>query len=620
MKKTITISLLFILLFTASLANARVPYIQMKGEQSAQLKSGLCPQGTLLSNLPDGGNAFTSSTDIHTVNYIRIDELQDGSMVEGFLLYGLQAYHDGTGWAQCLNDEMDFEVKFYEAGGDEPGQVIHEEIVSVSVTTSTEVSFGNWTVREFAISLSEAVTFHDGWISVASTRSETCWFLGLSSATGTPNTYYYDQDGSFIQRTEGEDNTPTGVSYCLLGTAGDNDTPDTYSVTFNVDMTGAEGFDPQLHKVFIAADILNWDEPGTGNSVEMTLKQQDKSQAIVIWEEDFESWDADRAGDLPAGWAVYRTASLNDQPVEVAESEPWVANNPVSNPFGGGENPNPDAWKTYVKSGEGSMVIGYTAPEFTWAVSPEIEIPEGHINLEYWTWYTNVGGAGPFPTNYHVAVKTNGVWNIILSQTGQAEESTNNNWEKAVHLNLDEYQENTVRIAFIYEYTDGYQMAIDDVSITKASSGDPSDKIVFTATLGGIEAGEISYKYFSDAFGQGWQGGEWEGEPNRSLLVDGNKTTQDKWGQQIPTSIVENNPLQAGARVFPNPVRHTLFVENVGIIYHVKIFDITGREILMHPVNDYNAAIPVNNLGHGVYILQIVSDRGTEARKISISK
>ncbi len=42
-----------------------------------------------------------------------------------------------------------------------------------------------------------------------------------------------------------------------------------------------------------------------------------------------------------------------------------------------------------------------------------------------------------------------------------------------------------------------------------------------------LEAGHYEYKYFSDVIGEGWYGGEWDGAPNREIVVTGNTTVND---------------------------------------------------------------------------------------------
>ena len=44
--------------------------------------------------------------------------------------------------------------------------------------------------------------------------------------------------------------------------------------------------------------------------------------------------------------------------------------------------------------------------------------------------------------------------------------------------------------------------------------------------------GEVMYKYFSDFVAQGWDGGEWAGDPNRTAMLSAGATIQDVWGVQ----------------------------------------------------------------------------------------
>lgn len=46
------------------------------------------------------------------------------------------------------------------------------------------------------------------------------------------------------------------------------------------------------------------------------------------------------------------------------------------------------------------------------------------------------------------------------------------------------------------------------------------------------ETGEVSYKYFSDFVGDGWEGGEWAGDPNRTADLVAGAQIEDEWGVQ----------------------------------------------------------------------------------------
>ncbi|NBC27709.1 MAG: hypothetical protein GVY08_12670 [Bacteroidetes bacterium] len=45
-----------------------------------------------------------------------------------------------------------------------------------------------------------------------------------------------------------------------------------------------------------------------------------------------------------------------------------------------------------------------------------------------------------------------------------------------------------------------------------------------------VEGGEAEYKYFSDAIAAGWDGGEWEGDPNRVTTVAEGEVQEDVFG------------------------------------------------------------------------------------------
>lgn len=67
----------------------------------------------------------------------------------------------------------------------------------------------------------------------------------------------------------------------------------------------------------------------------------------------------------------------------------------------------------------------------------------------------------------------------------------------------------------------------------------------YTVTLP-MEEGEHEYKYFSDAFGEGWDGGEWQGEPNRLVNVTGDMELNDTWVGPYHELYLQANPPEAG--------------------------------------------------------------------------
>ena len=375
---------------------------------------------------------------------------------------------------------------------------------------------------------------------------------------------------------------------------------DAYSVIFNVDMTGVEGFDPATDKVYLTGSFTGWTEPGEDGSIEMT-RVTSKEQA-VYYEEGFEDWDSEEPSLLPEGWELFRTSALNDSPTTAPADKFWVANNPDSDPFGEGEP------EIYVKTGEGSIVIGYTAPDFTWAVTPEINLPNAdNLMLSYWPWYQHNADESWF-SNYHVKIFADGAWVLLKSFIGGTSGEAANTFTSAVEFELDAYKGKSVKIAFIYEYTDGYQMAIDDIKI----EGDEAagEDLFYTATVE-IEAGEIQYKYFKNA---GWDGGEWAGEPNRVVSVSGDMTINDVWGEI--TSAEEIKPDASSTTLYPNPATYELNVQHSSRISEIRVFDITGRMVYNTAVNNLTTTkVDVSRFSNGVYILQVVAQDGITSKK-----
>ncbi|MDR4988424.1 MAG: carboxypeptidase regulatory-like domain-containing protein [Bacteroidales bacterium] len=188
---------------------------QMKLDGVFFSKEGVCPEGTFASNLPDGGTAYTSSTDADIINYQSFSGLA-GEQIGGVSFWGLQGFFDG-GWTECSADIMDIEVVFYEDDGGVPGEVVYSEIIAFEPVADPDVDFGTWTVKSFTAYLSGTVSMDSGWFSFAATNSPTCWILIINSESGLGNAGYYD-NGVWMPR-----DYPT--NYCLLAPLAEDDAP-----------------------------------------------------------------------------------------------------------------------------------------------------------------------------------------------------------------------------------------------------------------------------------------------------------------------------------------------------------------------------------------------------------
>ncbi|MDA3838429.1 MAG: choice-of-anchor J domain-containing protein [Candidatus Delongbacteria bacterium] len=130
----------------------------------------------------------------------------------------------------------------------------------------------------------------------------------------------------------------------------------------------------------------------------------------------------------------------------------------------------------YIYSGENSIIIQYWAPEFNWLISPEIQLDYDDYFLKFWLWYKS----SDFETKLHVLVNdgTKG-WTSILDYDGT---TPDNYFNSEIELSLSSYYNKTIRIAFVYEYTYGNEVALDDITIT-SPTGIDNFSIPSTTTL-----------------------------------------------------------------------------------------------------------------------------------------
>ena len=135
-------------------------------------------------------------------------------------------------------------------------------------------------------------------------------------------------------------------------------------------------------------------------------------------------------------------------------SEPkWMQNTPTTPSYG----------SDYIHSGNYSALIKYWAPDFNWLIMPEMQLDYNDYSLKFWVWYSS----SSYETKFHVLVDdgTKG-WASILDWDAADPDNT---YDSEVILSLADYVGKTIRIAFVYEYSDGYEMALDDIRVESPS-------------------------------------------------------------------------------------------------------------------------------------------------------
>ncbi len=402
-----------------------------------------------------------------------------------------------------------------------------------------------------------------------------------------------DVGGNSVQVTVPDLEADNGVVHVVNGVLIPDLTVQMFSVTFNVDMTEVEGFDPDVHDVYIAGSFggeLEWNEPGSNDDLKLTLVGPAKDgEVVVILEEGFEG-----AGFPPVNW---KNVDGNQ------DGNAWFRYTAENSAHSGEASAASASWF------DGTVLF----PD-NWLITPQLNIPNDTYMLEYY-----VGAQDPSwaEETYGIFISTTGDDPDDFGEEIFGETMEDGDWHFR-EISLADYAGEEIYIAFRhYNTSDMFYIKIDDVMVYGVAGDEPPvEDYIYTITLD-LEEGDVQYKYFSTVIAAGWAGGEWEGDPNRVITVDADMTVDDVFGDQ-PVSVVENELAEQGINLFPNPVRNTLYVENSDLINDLRIFDLTGRMIFSQVVNDNATSINVSEFKTGVYIMQVMTVNGVVSKRFSV--
>ena len=187
----------------------------------------------------------------------------------------------------------------------------------------------------------------------------------------------------------------------------------------------------------------------------------DPNRYNILWAEGFESPAED--GSLPEGWEVKRNTEedggLSGDTLRDIETDipfTWFVITEDNYPYSQGEA------GTYIRSGNGAMHISWDSPDYTWAFSPEVELPESMENPEisFWPWISN-DRQNNYITRFFLMVQAGENLDTLLEWT----DGINNMFAENISVPLDDYTGQNVRFAFVHEWNDGFQMSVDDIVV-----------------------------------------------------------------------------------------------------------------------------------------------------------
>lgn len=198
-----------------------------------------------------------------------------------------------------------------------------------------------------------------------------------------------------------------------------------------------------------------------------------------------------------------------------------------------------DEIETYMRSYSWDRVDDEDVPLFpdNWLITPA-------ISLE------NVVDGEEVELMFHIAQTANNPafrierYEVLISDTDASISSFTMLWEETFTaedgrfewkeriLDLTEFAGGVVYVAFRhFGSSDMDGIALKSVEIRIAEEEPTPDPLIYSISLA-LEPGEVQYKYFVVIDEPTWSFDEWAGGPDRAVLVEGNITVSDVWGQQ----------------------------------------------------------------------------------------
>ena len=83
----------------------------------------------------------------------------------------------------------------------------------------------------------------------------------------------------------------------------------------------------------------------------------------------------------------------------------------------------------------------------------------------------------------------------------------------------------------------------------------------------------------------------------------------------IACNTTSINDITSGLTIYPNPVKNELTIK--GRYTSINLFDIYGKVVL---TSEAKQKINVSSLANGIYILNIITKKGIQTQKITITK
>ena len=403
-----------------------------------------------------------------------------------------------------------------------------------------------------------------------------------------------------------------------------------YDITFEVDMTHADPFNPATDDVYITGNFADWAKPGSDDSFKMepvelgsllyTLTMSIDTgeiqykyfriiDGVASWDNGEWTGDPNRQG-LVTSEAVFHDVwgEISSNTVEVTFEVDMTYANPfnpesddvfITGNFAGWVQPGQDLTYKLEPVALGSMFYTLTVPVATGEIVYKyFRIIDGEPSWDNgeWTGDPNREGLVETTTIFH------DVWGLVPG---------------------------AFNVTYVVDmtYADFFNPVTDDIYISGTVNDwtepgtdaiykmEPfeSDSMFYSITLPS-NPGLIMYKYFRVIMGApSWDNPEWGGDPNREVVVNAATTIYDVWGD-ILDGVVDI-PNHDTFSLFPNPASNCLTIASAADVSKVEIYDVTGKMVMTVNAASENVTLNVSELNTGMYFVNVTNQKGVQTSK-----
>jgi len=379
--------------------------------------------------------------------------------------------------------------------------------------------------------------------------------------------------------------------------------------TVSLSLSNDLGTDSQVKENVVSVRDISFPAPAdlgssvTNNQVTLSWHAPVSQSAEETMGTDklFESFENDW---LPEGWMNKNSETLAGElsdPTAAGNRQKWFKCSPTS--FG---TQNTD----YVKSGKFAAGLNYDSPGFNWLITPEINV-DIYDCLNFSIWFKQ---DTEYHANFRVMVLADGIWNEELFYT---EGDNVNLHNEIVSVSLADYVGKSVKVAFVYEYTNGYQLAIDDISVVRKAPAGATDGVVvnYQVFRNGNKVGETTELTFTD---EELENGNYTYTVKAVYANIAGISEASSVEQVALISTGLENGSKLVARVYPNPNQgnFTLAAEDcIGGQWY--LYNSVGELVKSGNIDNERNSIRVNS--NGVYMLLIKSEDVNEAIKVVVN-